>query len=80
VSQIQISLNEDDAIILFEIMTRLGDSRPPTVASEAEFESVDMFVCTLESVLVAPFRDDYGARVEQILTQRQLRRQSEENQ
>ena len=79
-TQVQITLEEDDAIILFEILNSLSDDRRADVASEPEFESIDALVCAFESVLVAPFNADYADRDEQILTQRQRLSQSDENQ
>lgn len=80
-TQVQLSLDTDDAIIVFEILNRLGEKPGhPLIVSEPEQASVDALICALESVLAAPFGADYAARVDRILSNRQGPSEPEETQ
>ena len=57
-----IHLNEDQAIVLFELLATMpdsGQSAEPT----AEASVFDDMLAQLEKQLVAPFREDYGDRL-----------------
>ena len=66
-TSVQIALEEDDALILFEVLNRLSED---ATCPEPERQTVDAVICALESVLEAPFDQNYGARIDQILADR----------
>ncbi|MNT60737.1 hypothetical protein D3C72_1983380 [compost metagenome] len=80
-TQVQLILDEDDAIIVFEVLGRLSDKPTESATiSEPELKSIDALVCALESTLTAPFEAGYSARIDQILSNRQRPSKPEEEQ
>lgn len=58
----QINLNEDQAIVLFELLATMQDS-DQRAAPTAESSVFNDILAQLEKQLVAPFREDYGDRL-----------------
>ena len=63
-NEISVSLNSDEAIVLFELLSRwINDNRAPTADKSFEHSSelatLQNVLTSLESQLAAPFRQDY---------------------
>lgn len=56
---VRIELDEDQALVLFDWLHRLNDSKAAVVAHQAEQRVLWDIKCDLESVLVAPFEAKY---------------------
>jgi len=61
----QINLDCDEAVVLFELLSRWSNSKPPETPDSACFEStaegavLNTVLYSLERQLVAPFKPDY---------------------
>ena len=57
---ITIELNHDEALVLFEYLSRFSDSGKLDFADEAEQIALWKLTGLLEKVMVAPFQQNYG--------------------
>lgn len=60
---ITLSLSPDEALVLFELASRLG-KQSSLFEDQAEQRALWNLEASLESVLEAPFAPDYSARLE----------------
>jgi len=66
---IQINLTDDEALVLFERLSRLiHDENGKSFAIEAEEFTACSILCQLESTLTAPLADDYAECLEKART------------
>jgi len=57
--EVQISLPADEALVLFEFLSRFAESRALTIVDQTEEKVLSKLLGPLEKQLVAPFRHDY---------------------
>ncbi|WP_309106572.1 hypothetical protein [Arthrobacter sp.] len=57
--QISVKLSEDEALVLFDWLARFNERRNTDLADQAEQRILWDIECSLESVLVQPFLEDY---------------------
>ena len=57
--EIQISLTKDEALVLFELLSRFSDSDKLEIEHQAEERALWNLNCSLESVLVEPLKENY---------------------
>jgi hypothetical protein len=56
---IQISLTKDEALVLFEMISRFSDTDKLSIEHQSEERALWNLNCSLESVLVEPLDDKY---------------------
>ena len=56
---IQISLKKDEALVLFEMLSRFSDTDKLSIEHQAEERALWNLNCSLESVLVEPLDENY---------------------
>lgn len=56
---VSIEFSRDEALVLFDSLSRYSDSDHLTVEDQAEQAVLWSLTCMLEKVLVEPFRHDY---------------------
>jgi hypothetical protein len=59
-AEIQISLTDDEALVLFEFLSRYSDTDELNVVDQAEQRALWNLCCVFEKTLVTPFSKDYG--------------------
>lgn len=64
-ADIQISLTEDEAVVLFEFLSRFSDSDKLTIEDQAEERALWNLCCIFERKLSAPFKVDYAELLRQ---------------
>jgi hypothetical protein len=57
-------LSADEALVLFEFLSRYSDSDELTIVDQAEQRALWNVCCSLESELAEPFSDRYGELLE----------------
>ncbi|CAN5288823.1 hypothetical protein BH20ACI2_BH20ACI2_26690 [soil metagenome] len=57
---VKIELNSDEALVLFEFLSRYSDTDSLTVEDQAEQVVLWKLCCCLERELVEPFQKNYG--------------------
>ena len=57
--EIKISLTKDEALVLFEFLFRFSDTEKLNIEHQAEERALWNLECSLEKILVEPFKDDY---------------------
>jgi len=57
--EIQITLTKDEALVLFEMLSRFSDSDKLAIEHQAEERALWNLNCSLESVLVEPLEENY---------------------
>jgi hypothetical protein len=60
---VRLELTADEALVLFEFLSRYSDSNSLSLVDQAEQRALWNLCCLLESQLVEPFRPDYDALV-----------------
>ena len=60
---VRIELTSDEALVLFEFLTRFETEETLAIQHRAEEQSLWNLQCLLEKQLVEPFRSDYGERL-----------------
>jgi hypothetical protein len=58
-SKVQISLTADEALVLFEFLSRFEESNELTIVDQAEGRALSNLLGLLQQQLVPPFQDDY---------------------
>ncbi len=58
---VQLVLNADEALVLFEFVSRSSDSDQVTIADQAEAAILSNLCCQLERLMVEPFSPKYAA-------------------
>ncbi|ERI37022.2 hypothetical protein IG195_08980 [Arthrobacter sp. TES] len=58
--QISVELSEDEALVLFDWLARFNKRKDLDLADQAERRILWDFECSLESVLIQPFSEDYA--------------------
>lgn len=56
---VSITLSHDEALVLFEFLSRFSDEQKLEIKHQAEQRVLWNMLCALEPVLVEPFRSDY---------------------
>lgn len=59
-SEIQISITNDEALVLFEFLRRYSDTDQLNVVDQAEQRALWNLCCIFEKTPVAPFNMEYG--------------------
>lgn len=54
-----VSLTSDEAIVLFEFLSRVVESDELTIESDAEMTALQNILCSLESDMTEPFESNY---------------------
>ena len=62
--QIELKLTKDEALVLFEFVSRFSDEDKLEIVDQAEQRVLWNVCCQLEKQLVEPFSADYLASVE----------------
>jgi hypothetical protein len=57
--EVQISLTADEALVLFEFLSRFEESNELTIVDQAEERALANLLGPLQKQLVSPFRHDY---------------------
>lgn len=60
---VRLELTADEALVLFEFLSRYSDSDSLSLVDQAEQRALWNLCCLLESRLVEPFCPDYAALV-----------------
>ncbi len=61
---VRLELTADEALVLFEFLTRYGESSSLNIVDQAEQRALWNLQCLFEKQLVEPFRPDYVELVE----------------
>ena len=56
---IKVSLTHDEALVLFELLSRFSDSNKLSIEHQSEERALWNLCCLLENVMVEPFKKDY---------------------
>lgn len=64
-SEVQISLTADEALVLFEFLSRFEESNELTIVDQAEERALSNLLGPLQKQLVPPFQDDYLEQLRQ---------------
>ena len=64
-SEIQISLTADEALVLFEFLSRFEQSNELTIVDQAEERALSNLLGPLQKRLVSPFQEDYVEQLRQ---------------
>ena len=59
-NEVEIRLTPDEALVLFEFLSRSSDSDEWRVADQVEKRALENLGCLLEKQLVEPFHHDYA--------------------
>ena len=59
---IEIKLTGDEAVVLFEFLSRFSDSEQLTIADQAEKRALWNLTCSLEKTLVGPLEITFMSR------------------
>lgn len=63
---INISLTKDEALVIFDFLSRFSESDSKlTIEDQAEERVLWNLYCDLEKILVEPFQEDYGKLLKQ---------------
>lgn len=71
VSDFEIRLTGDEAVVLFEYLSRSSESKSFSVNDKSELFVLEHILCSLESVLGEPFVGDYSENLK--LAQKRIR-------
>jgi len=58
--EVQISLTKDEALVLFEMLSRFSETDKLTIEHQSEERALWNFNCLLEKELVEPFKSEYA--------------------
>jgi len=64
-SEAQISLTADEALVLFEFLSRFEKSSELTIVDQAEVWALSNLLGPLQEQLVPPFQQDYVEQLQQ---------------
>lgn len=64
-ANIEIALTSDEALVLFEFLSRFSESETLTVVDQAEERALWNLHALLEKTLLPPFQDDYRDQLQQ---------------
>jgi hypothetical protein len=62
--RISIELTQDEALVLFELLSRFSGDKPLMIEDQAEQRVLWDMTASLEKELVQPFQDNYAASLE----------------
>jgi hypothetical protein len=60
IENVTLSLSQDEALVLFEFLSRISDASDLRIEDRAELRVLWDLCCMLESQLVQPFQEDYA--------------------
>lgn len=63
--KIQINLSKDEAIVLFEFLSRFSDKEKLEITDQSEARVLWNILCDLEKILVEPFSKKYAKILEE---------------
>jgi len=58
--QVTVRLSQDQALVLFELLSRFSDKNDLAIEDQAEARALWDLCCALEKELVQPFSPNYG--------------------
>ncbi len=61
---ITLVLSQDEALVLFELLSRFSDGKDLHIKDQAEERVLWDLCCLLEKQLVQPFREEYAVLIE----------------
>lgn len=64
-SKVQISLTADEALVLFEFLSRFEESSELTIVDQAEVWALSNLIGFLQEQFVPPFQQDYVEQLQQ---------------
>lgn len=64
-STLQISLTADEALVLFDLLSRFEESNELTIVDQAEERALSKLLGPLQKQLVPPFQEDYAEQLRQ---------------
>lgn len=64
-SELHISLTADEALVLFEFLSRFEESNELTIVDQAEERALSNLLGPLQKQLVSPFQQDYVEQLRQ---------------
>lgn len=64
-SEAQISPSADEALVLFEFLSRFDESNELTIVDQAEERALSNLLGPLQKQLVPPFQQDYVEQLQQ---------------
>ncbi len=64
-SEVRISLSADEALVLFEFLSRFDESNELTIVDQAEERALSNLLGPLQKQLVPPFQQDYVEQLQQ---------------
>ncbi|KFC61470.1 hypothetical protein [Massilia sp. LC238] len=64
-SEVQISLSADEALVLFEFLSRFDESNELTIVDQAGERALSNLLGPLQKQLVPPFQQDYVEQLQQ---------------
>ena len=67
-SEVHITLTADEALVLFELLSRYSDSDQLNIIDQAEQRALWNLCCILEKKSVAPFNMEYGQALSEART------------
>jgi hypothetical protein len=76
-NQVEIRLTPDEALVLFEFLSRSSDSDEWRVEDQVEKKALENLCCLLEKELVEPFHPDYAGLLQ--AARRRLSDRDDEN-
>jgi len=56
---IKISLTKDEALVLFEMLSRFSDTDKLNIEHQSEERALWNIKCLIEEIIVEPFKDNY---------------------
>ncbi len=74
---VEVRLTQDEALVLFEFLSRYGDTGELQVEDQAERRALWNLCCLLEKELLEPFKPDYVELLESARSR--LRDEDDEN-
>ena len=57
--EVKISLTHDEALVLFEMMSRFSDTNKLSIEHQSEERALWNLCCLLEKIMVEPFMENY---------------------
>lgn len=58
--EVQITLTKDEALVLFEVLSRFSNTDKLTIEHQSEERALWNLTCLFEEILVEPFQSNYS--------------------
>jgi len=59
-NDVKITFTHDEALVLFEMMSRFSDTDKISIEHQSEERALWNLCCSLEEIMVEPFMENYG--------------------